>query len=117
METHLVMKNNAMFLLELSSGSKRIGSSSVSDSRPKSSPMEAWPGLGTFHCLLSLVGSINIFKERQSAFDSSGEVILRRKDSDSIPHSRVSYRSIFIVSRRHSDLLGIGMYLICSNLL
>ncbi|BET00252.1 RING [Nesidiocoris tenuis] len=88
METHLVMKNNAMFLLELSSGSKRIGSSSVSDSRPKSSPMEAWPGLGTFHCLLSLVGSINIFKERQSAFDSSGEVILRRKDSDSIPHSR-----------------------------
>ncbi|KAF6200677.1 hypothetical protein GE061_005120 [Apolygus lucorum] len=88
METHLVMKNNAMFLLELSSGSKRIGSSSVSDSRPKSSPMEAWPGLGSFQCLLALGANPSVLRERQSTFDSSGEVVLRRKDSDSTPHSR-----------------------------
>lgn len=51
METHLIMKNNAMFLLELSSGSpKRIGSQKETPPDMNS----CFPPPGPFQCLLSL---------------------------------------------------------------
>lgn len=60
METHLVMKNNAMFLLELSSGTpKRIGSQ-------KESPLDtnsSFPPPGPFQCLLSLGVNPSALKE------------------------------------------------------
>ncbi|XP_014287849.1 E3 ubiquitin-protein ligase MYCBP2 isoform X3 [Halyomorpha halys] len=83
METHLIMKNNAMFLLELSSGSpKRIGSQKETPPDMNS----CFPPPGPFQCLFSL--GVNPSSLREDIHFPQDEVVLRRKDSDSTSASR-----------------------------
>ena len=84
METHLVMKNNAMFLLELSGGSPRRVTSNQSPPDLNS----AFPPPGPFQCLHSL--GVHPSALRDELHFPHDEVILRRRDSDANNPSRVS---------------------------
>ncbi|XP_024084698.1 E3 ubiquitin-protein ligase MYCBP2 isoform X3 [Cimex lectularius] len=93
-DTHLVMKNNAMFLLELSGGAqKRLTSSGGNSSLNalRETPQDqAFPPPGPFQCLLSLDAiQVNPSGWKDSHFSSTSEnVVIRRRDSDNNTNSR-----------------------------
>ncbi|XP_073976386.1 MYC binding protein highwire isoform X3 [Rhodnius prolixus] len=82
LETHLVMKNNAMFLLELCGGSPKRMAGGGRDSPPEL----PFPPPGPFQCLLSL--GVNPSALRDDHHFPQDDVIFRRKDSEGNPTSR-----------------------------
>ncbi|KAL1131023.1 hypothetical protein AAG570_012261 [Ranatra chinensis] len=76
METHLVMKNNAMFLLELSGGSPRR----VGNNQSPPDQNSAFPPPGPFQCLHSL--GVHPSSLRDDSHFPHEEVVLRRRDSE-----------------------------------
>lgn len=86
LETHLVMKNNAMFLLELSGSTTRTVNPSPPDT------VSAFPPPGPLQCLHAL-GVHPAMLRDDSHFPQ--EESMRRRDSDSSSQARVRFLIFF----------------------